>query len=33
SKIKELLNLNCPTVTGKTLGENIADAKIKDAEW
>jgi len=32
SKIKGLLNLNCPTVTGKTLGENIADAKIKDAE-
>ncbi len=32
SKIKKLLNLNCPTVTGKTLGENIADAKIKDAE-
>jgi len=32
SKIKGLLNLNCPTVTGKTLGENIADAKIKNTD-
>jgi dihydroxy-acid dehydratase len=32
SKIKGLLNLDCPTVTGKTLGENIARAKIKDAD-
>jgi dihydroxy-acid dehydratase len=27
SKIKGLLKLDCPTVTGKTLGENIAGAK------
>jgi len=32
SKIPNLLNLDCPTVTGQTLGENIADAEIKDAE-
>ncbi len=32
SKIKGLLNLDCPTVTGKTLGENIAKAEIKDPE-
>jgi dihydroxy-acid dehydratase len=32
SKIPGLLNLDCPTVTGRTLGENIADAKIKDTE-
>jgi dihydroxy-acid dehydratase len=32
SKIPNLLNLDCPTVTGKTLGANIADAKIKNAE-
>lgn len=32
SKIKGLLNLNCPTVTGKTLGENIADAQIKNTD-
>lgn len=32
SKIKGLLNLNCPTVTGKTLGENIADAEIKNTD-
>jgi dihydroxy-acid dehydratase len=32
SKIKGLLNLNCPTVTAKTLGENIADAKIKNTD-
>jgi dihydroxy-acid dehydratase len=32
SKIKGLLNLNCPTVTGKTLGENIAEAKIKNTD-
>jgi len=30
SKMKKLLNLNCMTVTGKTLGENIADANIKN---
>ena len=30
SKIPNLLNLDCPTVTGKTLGENIATAQIKD---
>jgi dihydroxy-acid dehydratase len=32
SKIKGMLNLNCPTVTGKTLGENIADAEIKNTD-
>jgi dihydroxy-acid dehydratase len=31
-KIPNLLNLDCVTVAGKTLGENIAKAKIKDAE-
>jgi len=31
-KIKGLLNPDCLTVTGKTLGENIAKAKIKDAD-
>jgi dihydroxy-acid dehydratase len=30
SKIDELLNLDCPTVTGNTLGENIAGAETKD---
>ncbi len=32
SKLPNLLNTNCPTVTGKTLGENIASAKIKNTE-
>jgi len=32
SKIPNLLNLDCPTVTGQTLGENIAAAEIKDTE-
>jgi dihydroxy-acid dehydratase len=32
SKIPNLLNLDCRTVTGKTLGENIANAQIKNAE-
>ena len=32
SKIPNLLNLDCPTVTGKTLGANIAHAKIKNPE-
>jgi len=32
SKIPNLLNLDCLTVTGKTLGENIAGADIKDPE-
>jgi len=32
SKIEDLLNTDCLTVTGKTLGENIADAKIKNTE-
>jgi len=32
SRIKGLLNLNCPTVTGKTLGKNIARAKIKNTD-
>ncbi|MDR3710849.1 MAG: dihydroxy-acid dehydratase [Capsulimonadaceae bacterium] len=30
SRIPGLLNVNRPTVTGKTLGENVADAKILD---
>jgi len=30
SKIPNLLNLDCLTVTGKTLGENIAETPIKD---
>ncbi|MEN6427977.1 MAG: dihydroxy-acid dehydratase [Phycisphaerales bacterium] len=32
SKIPNLLNLDCRTVTGKTLGENIANAQIKNPE-
>jgi len=32
SKIPKLLNLDCLTVSGKTLGENIAKAKIKNTE-
>jgi dihydroxy-acid dehydratase len=32
SNIPNLLNLDCITVTGKTLGENIAKAKIKNTE-
>jgi dihydroxy-acid dehydratase len=32
STIDNLLNLDCVTVTGKTLGENIAQADIKNAE-
>jgi dihydroxy-acid dehydratase len=32
SKIPNLLNLDCPTVTGKTLGENIAGVRIKNTE-
>jgi dihydroxy-acid dehydratase len=32
SRIPDLLNLDCPTVTGRTLGENIADARIKNPE-
>jgi dihydroxy-acid dehydratase len=32
SKVPNLLNLDCLTVTGKTLGENIADAEIKDPD-
>jgi len=32
SKVPNLLNLDCPTVTGKTLGENIAGAEIKDKD-
>jgi dihydroxy-acid dehydratase len=28
SEVKDLLDLNCRTVNGKTLGENIADAQI-----
>jgi len=32
SKVPGLLNLDCPTVTGKTLGENIAQAEIKNTD-
>ena len=32
SKVPNLLNLDCLTVTGKTLGENVAEATIKDTE-
>jgi len=32
SKTDNLLNTDCLTVTGKTLGENIADAEIKNPE-
>ena len=30
SKVPGLLNLDCPTVTGKSLGANIAEARIKN---
>ena len=32
SQIDGLLNLDCPTVTGASLGENVADAAIKDSQ-
>ncbi|MDH4240377.1 MAG: dihydroxy-acid dehydratase [Phycisphaerae bacterium] len=32
NKIPNMLNTDCITVTGKTLGENIADAEIKNTE-
>jgi len=32
SKIDGLLNMDCLTITGKTLGKNISRAKIKDPE-
>jgi dihydroxy-acid dehydratase len=32
NKMKGLLNLNCMTVTGKTLGQNIAGAKNKNTD-
>ncbi len=32
NKIPGLLNTDCPTVTGRTLGENIAQAAIKNPE-
>jgi dihydroxy-acid dehydratase len=32
SKIPDLLNTDCLTVTGRTLGENIAGAEIKNAD-
>jgi len=32
SKVPNLINANCLTVTGKTLGENIAGAKIKNPD-
>ncbi len=31
-RLEPLLNLNCRTVTGKTIGENIADAKVLNPE-
>ena len=31
-KVPDLLNADCPTVTGKTLRENIADAEIKNTD-
>jgi dihydroxy-acid dehydratase len=31
-KVPDLLYTDCLTVTGKTLGENVADAEIKDTE-
>jgi dihydroxy-acid dehydratase len=30
--IPGLINTSCPTVSGKTLGENIADAEVKDEQ-
>lgn len=32
SKVPGLINSDCPTVTGKTIGENIASAQIKDEQ-
>jgi dihydroxy-acid dehydratase len=32
NKAPNLLNIDCLTVTGKTLGENIANAKVKNTE-
>ncbi len=32
SKVPDLLNTDCLTVTGKTLGENVADAEMKNPE-
>lgn len=32
NKVPDLLNTDCLTVTGRTLGENIADAKIKNTD-
>jgi len=32
SKVPNLLNTDCLTVTGRTLGENIADAQIKNTD-
>ena len=32
SKVDRLLNTDCPTVTGKSLGENISGAAIKDTD-
>jgi dihydroxy-acid dehydratase len=32
SKVPGLINSDCPTVTGKTIGENVASAKIKDEQ-
>lgn len=31
SQIRDHLQLDCPTVTGKTLGDNIADAEVYDS--
>ncbi|HYL90391.1 MAG TPA: L-arabinonate dehydratase [Burkholderiales bacterium] len=32
AELKDLLNLDCPTVNGKTLGENLAGARIHNEE-
>jgi dihydroxy-acid dehydratase len=32
NELKSLLNLNLPTVSGKTVGDNIKDAKVLDGE-
>ena len=32
SKVPGLINTDCPTVTGKTIGENTASAEIKDEQ-
>jgi len=32
NQIPDLLHLDCPTVNGKTLGENLADARVHNPE-